>query len=471
MTGDIRLVVLDMDGTLLDDAKEVGPRTAAAIRAGAERGVRFLLASARPFCSARPYAAALGLDSPLICYNGALVRTPTGREVVRRPLPAEVARALAERCRAEDLYAKVYDDDLFFVAAATEETLKYSRAYRVPYRAVGDLAEHIAASGLEPLSFVIHADPVRLPSLRAEIEERFAGRLNCHCPNEHALHISSPEASKLAAVRLLAEEWGIAPAHVLAVGDGDNDLEVVRWAGIGVAVGNASPDLLAAADWVAPDNNRDGVGAALERFLLMPAGSEAPPAAAAGASAAAAAAGEVAPGAAGGEPAPAAPGGQPPAADARRGEADEAAAGIVVERSVAIDAPPARVWEVFAAIDRWPRWNPVCLAAGHVAGRRWSRGASIRVRFRFGPLRFTVKPRLIAVEPGRRVVWTGNGYGLQGLHAFHFEEDGGGTRVTSREVFSGPLLPLARAAGFPRLAGRMIDAWLAGLKREAERPD
>lgn len=441
MGQDIRLVVLDMDGTLLDDAKEIGAGTGAAIRVGAARGVRFLLASARPFCSARPYAAEIGLDTPLICYNGALVKAASGETLLSRPLASETARELAEICKAEGLYAKVYEDDVFFVDTPTEETVKYSRAYHVPYRSVGNLAEFIAASDLAPLSFVIHADPARLPSLRTELEERFAGRLNCHCPNEHAIHISSPEASKLAAVQLLAGEWGIGPDQAMAVGDGSNDLDILRWAGVGVALGNASPDLLTAADWVAPDNNRDGVGAALERFLnLLPE--------------------DLAQ-----ESAAAAPGAQ------TVHTAWETAAPtpvIVVEQAVEIGASPERVWEVFAAIDRWPRWNPVCLAAGHVAGRRWSRGSSIRMKLKLGPLAFQVQPRLIAVEPARRVAWLGRGYGLEGLHTFTIEENGGGTRVTSHERFSGPMLSVFKLIGFPRWAERMVDAWLAAIKREAE---
>lgn len=428
-----------MDGTLLDDAKGIGSVTAAAIHHGAAKDVRFVLASARPFCSAYNYAATLGLDTPLICYNGALVKSPDAVQL-RHPLSSGVARELAELCRAEGLYAKVYDDDMFYVAAATDETPKYSRVYHVSYRAVGDLPEFISSSDLAPLSFVIHADPARLPSLLADIEARFAGRVNCHCPNEHAIHISSPEASKLAAVRLLAERWGIRAGDVMAVGDGSNDLDVVNWAGVGVAVANAAPDLLAAADWVAPDNNSDGVGVALERYLGLSAGENAETAATAA----------VATPATGGRKIVTVP------------------AQIVVESGVTIDAPPQRVWEIFAAIDRWPLWNPVCVAAGHVAGRRWTRGASIRMTLRKGPLHFTVRARLITAEPGRRVVWLGRVFGLQAIHTFTLEETGRGTRVTSNESFSGPLLPVARATGFPTRVGEMIDTWLDALKREAE---
>lgn len=263
----IRMVAVDLDGTLLTDRKEIGPRSAAALRAAAAAGVRVVLASARPACSARPYAASLGLDTPLVCYNGALVKERRGGVLLSRPLPAETVADLAAFCAAGRLYAKVFLDDLFVVALATEETPRYAAAYRVPYREAGDLSAWAGRERPEVFSFVIHARPEDLEGLRHRLEGRFAGRIACHCPNEHAIHVSAPEASKLAAVAFLARGRGIAPAEVLAIGDGANDLELIRWAGVGVAVANAAPELRAAADWVSAANDAEGVGLAMERYL------------------------------------------------------------------------------------------------------------------------------------------------------------------------------------------------------------
>lgn len=263
----IRLIAVDLDGTLLTDRKEIGPRTAAALRAAAASGVRVVLASARPACSARPYAESLGLDTPLVCYNGALVKEAGGGALLSRPLSPENVEGLGALCAAEGLYAKVFLDDAFCVASATEETVRYAAAYRVPFREVGDLAAWAGRARPEVFSFVIHERPDRLEDLLARLRRRFGGRLACHRPNEHALHLSAPEASKLAALQLLARRWGIAPAEVLAIGDGENDLGMLRWARTGVAVANAVPELRAAADWVSADNNAEGVGLAVERYL------------------------------------------------------------------------------------------------------------------------------------------------------------------------------------------------------------
>lgn len=264
-----RLVVLDLDGTLLTDDKRITPRTAAAIRAGRERGVRFVLATARPFCSARPYAASLGLEGPLVCYNGALVRAAASAEtVLARPLPPGTAAEMAAFCQERGLYMKVFGDDVFYVREPTDETVRYAPRYGVPFRAVGDLAAFLARQALAPYSFVVHAAPERVPALKAEMEARWAGRIAGDCPNEHAIHFTDARASKLAAVRMLAAGWGIAPEEVMAVGNGGNDLDVLLWAGLGVAVANSPAELLARADRVTASNNDEGVALALERYLL-----------------------------------------------------------------------------------------------------------------------------------------------------------------------------------------------------------
>lgn len=260
------MIATDMDGTLLTEAKGIAPRTAALIRQVTAAGIRLVLASARPHCSARRYADELGLDTPLVCYNGALLKGADGRELLSRPLATETAAALARFARRRGLYIKVYGDDVFFVEEPSEKTARYSSRYFIPFRAIGELAPFIAAERLSPYAVVIHTAPDNHAETTAEVEMTFAGRVNCHCPNEHAIHISAADASKLGALQLLADSWGIKREEVLAIGDGSNDLEMVTWAGTGVAVANAAPELLRAADWVAPAEGSLGVAQALERF-------------------------------------------------------------------------------------------------------------------------------------------------------------------------------------------------------------
>ncbi len=273
-----RLVALDMDGTLLDDRFEVSERNARAIRAGLAAGVRFVLATGRPYRSARPYALALGLDVPIICYNGAVVREAfSGADRLFQPIPRAVAAAVAGFLEERGLYVKVYAGDTLFVSRPTEETVWFSQAYGIPYEAVGALAPFLAGEGgggeggacpEPPAMMVMRADPPAVPALAAELRARWADHIACYSPNPWGIDIVRRGVSKGQALARLAGEWGIDRSEVLAVGNAGNDLDMITWAGCGVAVANATPELRAAACWVTAGNNEDGVALALERFVL-----------------------------------------------------------------------------------------------------------------------------------------------------------------------------------------------------------
>jgi len=261
-----RLIAIDMDGTLLEDeGKTIHPRAAWLIREASRRGIRVVLTSARSFHSAWIYHAELGLATPLVCYNGAQILSPRGEELISLPLEREALLALARLAQERGLYAKAFLADRFLVEKATEETYRYSPRYFIPFQAVGSLPAYLATHSPPVYSFVIHAPEELLPRLKGEIEEKLP--VTCHAPNEHALHISSHQASKLRALEFLARSEGIRPEETAAIGDGDNDVEMILWAGQGWAVANASPTLREAAPQIAPLPTSRGVAWALEKIL------------------------------------------------------------------------------------------------------------------------------------------------------------------------------------------------------------
>lgn len=266
-----RLIAVDLDGTLLEDElKVVHPRAARLIREATQRDIRVVLTSARSFRSTWLYHAELGLETPLVCYNGAQVLSPRGEELASLPLDPEISLSLARLVRERGFYAKVFLGDRFLVEEPTEETYRYSPRYFIPFQAVGPLADHLAARPEPVYSFVIHTPEKSLLPLKREIEGKLP--VTCHAPNEHALHISSCRASKLRALEFLAEREGIPPGETAAIGDGDNDIEMILWAGQGWAVANCSPALREVAPRLAPLPTGRGVAWALERILgLQPA--------------------------------------------------------------------------------------------------------------------------------------------------------------------------------------------------------
>lgn len=269
MSNDRWLIALDLDGTLFDHDLRIHPRVAEAIRRTLAAGHVVTLATGRMYCATRPFAEQLGLTAPLICYQGALVRDETNT-LLHLTLPLAITREAIAFARAHEVHLNVYLDDVLYVAEMTPEAEFYhSLSPMAPVEVVGDLLAFVQR---EPTKVVFVCDEAQTPALLAEAAQRW-GRV-AQVVQSHArfVELTHREVSKGRALLLLAEHLGIAPTRTLAIGDNRNDESMLRAAAVGVAMGNAAPEVQAIADWVAPPVHAQGVAAALERFVLNEAG-------------------------------------------------------------------------------------------------------------------------------------------------------------------------------------------------------
>ncbi len=264
------LVALDVDGTLLNDAGEVGARTRRRVSEVRSAGVAVVLVTGRPFAAVRTLARQLGLRLPVICHHGACAHEPdSGRIRFRRSLEPSLAAELAAFVTAAGAFTAGYVDGVLVAGRVDEAAAAYYRAHGVTARTVGNLSGFLARPGVPgPDMLVVRGEPGEMASLARELEVRWNGRIELQRPGPRALDVVAAGAGKEAAVARLAGDLRIPREAVLAIGNGDNDAGLLAWSGLGVAVANAAPALRAAAAWIAPDNNHDGVAAALERFVL-----------------------------------------------------------------------------------------------------------------------------------------------------------------------------------------------------------
>lgn len=142
---------------------------------------------------------------------------------------------------------------------------------------------------------------------------------------------------------------------------------------------------------------------------------------------------------------------------------------VVVKESVLVNAPPERVWRVFSHLDRWPQWNRAVLGARWLKGQPWMLGSAFEMTIKPSWKKLNVRPEIVESGPPQQVIWLGKGAGIHGQHTFTFQPEGDGTRATSLEVFSGPMLWIMPLIGSSGSVGRMFKAWLAALKAEVER--
>jgi Cof subfamily protein (haloacid dehalogenase superfamily) len=241
------------------------PRTRAAIAGLRARGLHVIVVTGRMFRATRPYLEEAGLDDPVICYQGALVADPVSGEFLRHvPIPRESALEAIDAVVSAGFHLNCYVDDLLYVAAVTPEARAYADFQHLEIHAVGPLRDWLHD---DPTKLVAVGDPAALDELEAELKPRFRGRLFVSKSLPYFLEFAHPDVSKGAGLQFVADRLGFTAAETVACGDGENDRELLDWAGFGVAVANAHPEILARADLVVPDVEHEGVAALFEAYL------------------------------------------------------------------------------------------------------------------------------------------------------------------------------------------------------------
>ncbi|MGE5571684.1 MAG: Cof-type HAD-IIB family hydrolase [Bacteroidota bacterium] len=262
----IRLAAIDVDLTLVGSDLRISDRTRAAVQAATEAGCVVTLTSGRMFRATAPFAVELGIDAPLITYDGALIKSTKTREIIsHRPVPLEQAREVAAYAQREGLHLNVYVDDTLYVERYDEETSSYTSHTKVEAVAVGDLAAFV---NRPPTKLLIVASKEDVDRRLPEFKKRFGDRLHVVRSMPRYVEFTAEGVSKGSGLAILAQHLGVRRDEVLAIGDSENDISMLEFAGIGVAVRNAAEEVKKAADYVADGESGDGVAEALSRFVL-----------------------------------------------------------------------------------------------------------------------------------------------------------------------------------------------------------
>lgn len=271
-----KMLVADIDGTLVRvvpegqgsrDAPVVPVETLEALREIRRRGVRFLLATGRMWASARRFFEMAEADSPAILYNGAMVYDfARGTTLYRRQVPLATAQKVLRLLREfPELQPHVYVDDQVYVGRINRITEEYQRKDSIPVREVGDLLQFLEA---DPVKILIIGERARLEQLAQAIRALPGDPVNFVFSEPTYLEILPPGTSKGTALQFVAETLGIPKEAIVAVGDDLNDLEMIRYAGVGVAMADAPEGLRAEADYVCGTVEEGGLREVIERFLL-----------------------------------------------------------------------------------------------------------------------------------------------------------------------------------------------------------
>lgn len=266
----IKMAAFDVDGTLLDHRMEFSPRVRAAIARAQAQGIIVTLATGRGQSPTDKFAADLGLTAPLVCFQGGLVYDHLSKRVLHETrLDAEVVPLIVRLAAEHGWHLQFESPNMIYLPRVSDppkellDLLSVSNWKRVD-NFLTDLPE-------TPHKFILTVhDPKDRDPLAAQVRaimDRSLAAITV-VPSHPLLVEGLPRGmNKSVGLAWLTDLFKIDRSEVLAVGDNDNDAEMLRWAGAGVAMGNGSPAALAAADWVAPAVGEDGAAVALEKYL------------------------------------------------------------------------------------------------------------------------------------------------------------------------------------------------------------
>ena len=263
-----RLVFCDLDGTVLTFQRELRPAVKAAMQAVVDRGHWITLSSGRGYQLLKPLLGRVPVNAPLVCCNGSLVVEPRTRRVLYlKPMPIDMAHSIVRWCQQSGEQVWVYLDDM-------ETVLEYSPTEPgATLRSDGALQridDPISAITRPPHKlFLLPGSPDRIPDVVSRLQRHVGDRARVLASSPKTIEVVLPGTSKAKAMALVAKHLGVSRQETMAAGDGDNDVEMLEWAGLGVAMGNATPAVKAVASWEAPSVDDDGLAIALRKFVLQ----------------------------------------------------------------------------------------------------------------------------------------------------------------------------------------------------------
>lgn len=262
-----RLVAVDMDGTLLNPKLEISRETVLTVRKVIDRGVIFTLSTGRMYPAALPFANLLQLDVPIITCNGAMTKcSKSGKIYDIKTIQEEYYQGIIDYCQREGLSLSIYDNDEIFIERDSANMEIHRQIDHVKPKVLEDLYALNKGSIIKIMFNSM--DKYKLDRHARILYEKYKNDLNFYFSLPYFVEIVNKGANKKNALKNLAEKFNIKQEEIIAIGDNFNDLDMIEYAGLGVAMGNSPDYLKEAADFVTHSNDEDGVRYVLKKFVL-----------------------------------------------------------------------------------------------------------------------------------------------------------------------------------------------------------
>ena len=263
-----RMVAFDMDGTLLGSNHQLSERTIAAVQMIASKGMLVLLATARMASAVKNHLDKLGTPGLIVAHNGALVKdVKTGQIYHHQTIPKSVVAEILDLLEAKETVIHFNCDDEIYLTTPNPYSDRYSQELQVTLKYISSL-KHLEKT---PTTILVIDRKDALEELLMTLSAKFRGEIDCVLvpwqSNIWRMQFLPPNTSKGKGVLQVAKRLGVKPEEIISFGDNYNDMEMIQSVGLGIAMGNAVPDLKQVADFVTLSNREDGVAMALEALF------------------------------------------------------------------------------------------------------------------------------------------------------------------------------------------------------------
>lgn len=266
-TKPVKAIALDLDGTIVDENLQISQRTLDVLKHLInDTDVRVVIATGRMFPSAIPFAQRVGVTTPLVTYQGAMVRDlDNGKNIhFHQPLDLKLAEHVLHYLLDNKYFVNLYMNDELWTNNDNRYTAYYTKASGITPILVEDLRTALTTA---PTKLMV-IDDERVPTLLGDLQALYGEQFGYCRSRSNFCEIIHPAASKWNALKILIDQWGIEADEVMAVGDQGNDISMISGAGLGVAMGGAPEDVVAVANYVTGSIEEDGVVQAIEKFVL-----------------------------------------------------------------------------------------------------------------------------------------------------------------------------------------------------------
>ncbi|MCD6568285.1 MAG: HAD family phosphatase [Dehalococcoidia bacterium] len=263
-----KLIAVDLDGTIVHQDGDISAGDREAIQHALGAGMMVTLATGRMYRPSARFARELGIRIPLICYQGSLIKDAwDGKELWHKLLPLQIAREVIRRIRRANLLPYFYLDDELYLDEVTERVKEYAQRNGVGFSLVDDI---IASLKKKPTEIVAIGEPENVARLVLQLEAEFSSSLLVTKSYSTFCEIGHPQSGKGKALEHLARYLGVKQSQTVAIGDGINDIGMLRWAGLGIVIDSNSPrQVIDAADWVVDKEKGDSFPQVMEKLLGM----------------------------------------------------------------------------------------------------------------------------------------------------------------------------------------------------------